>query len=502
MKFSKSILLYLVLALVVLSFSSCKDRNAQTDEDQFNPAESEDEIQEEPSVPVSVDKPSQVAPNPPITPPAPPKPQSKPFIPAPPLEEKPSLVAMYYDEAGVFDKDMFIESALIQSKDVHLKNKTVKGDVVIDKYASGNVYLDNVLVEGKIIVESPALSNLYLNDVQCKDIYLNDVGNFFSVEATGKSILDTVTAKDSATFMEYDLHSQCDGFKTINVENNTDPYGLNINISDCRIDKMKIDSICRLNGNKSGAHIDSLVVRRRTEVGGNVYVKDAVNYSPDTTFYNEPRYIEYRADAVNKNSGSSSNGSYNDRYNDRYEKELYEPNMTVYNSNGNLCVEFEDLDPKTSYVLVKLYIDGNYAGSEKARKRSRYTEAEFTDGEGRYDLRYTKKEIKAYAVSYVDEYANSPTVTWRSKSVPSPKVTFDTNSSPATATIADLDKTKYDYTYSFSSTDGKGTDLTGNTINISEENRGKKLYIRTQLNSSNLDATSTGYSVLTVDIPN
>lgn len=537
MKFSKSLLsksflMALASALIVSSFAGCTNRKEQQKDEQFNPAENQEQQKEEnkedkpqteekdkekteenkeetkeevPSEPASASKPTAVqkpvtqAPQPQN--PAPQyNPPKQPYIP-PAKPKEPELVAMFYDEPGTFDKDMFIKSALIQSKDVHLKNKTIKGDVVIDSHTSGSVYLDNVLVEGKIIVESSAIDNLYLNDVQCKDVYFNNVGKYFSVETSGKTILDNVSTKKSATFMEYDLHPKCDGLVNISVEENSDPYGTNIDITSCHLSSMTINTPCTLKGDKRGAYIDRLTTRRRTDVLENVFVRDAVNYSAETRYYNEPKYIEHRGNAADKfGSNSGNNGSGYDKY-DKYE-EIYEPVMTVYNSNGNLSVEFEEIDPKTRHIVVKLYIDGAYKGSETVRRRSNgYADAEFIDG-GRYDLRYTKKEIKAYAVpSNEDRYSYSSTVTWKSKNVPEPTVAFDTNVTPSTATLTGLDRTKYDYSYSFTSTDGTGTSLTADTIDVSSQ-RGQKLYIRCQLNQATLDATSTGFVVKTIDIPN
>ena len=488
----------------LLALSGCKARENEKDNSQFNPSTSDkqngtdekepeekpepesqpkEEEEEIPAKPVI----SQPQPTPkPVTPTPKPAPVIKnpalaPIVPTAPKAE--ILKDMYYDEPGYYDADMFIQSALVKSNGVHVQNKTVKGDFVIDNNVkNGNVYLDNILIEGNLIVNSPNLNNLYLNDVQCKNIIVKDAGRYFYMEASGKSILDNVTTYDNVTFKEKNLHSKCNGFVNVFCEQNVDYVYTDITLDNTDLNSLNVNTPTNVYANNNRAYIDTVTAKRKVDLKDGVIVRNLINYSADTIYYNEPTYIDNRGNASSRYDDKYYNDRYYDRHEDRYydrydrpssSRYLYEPTISVSSvtNSWDLEVDIEDIDSRADYVTVKLYIDGIYQRSKRVNRRSGgYGSVNF-EHMNDADLNGTSKEIRAYAVCHDNRYEDSDYAKWRSITLKAPTIsqTFNSVDNKLVVTLSNMDTSRYDYKYTYNGSEylinGNSFDISGLTIN-------------------------------------
>lgn len=460
MLFIISLVALLSISSSLLALSGCKSRENEKDS-QFNPStneqqdgadDKEPEQKPEPEPEPDPKEDEEEIPAKPVI--SQPQPAPKPVTPAPapapivstpaPLPNIPTvpkegeLKDMYYDEPGYYNTDMFIQSALVKSNGVHVQNKTVKGDFVIDKNVkNGSVYLDNILIEGNLIVESPNLDNLYLNDVQCKNIIIKDAGRYFCMEASGKSILDGVTTYDNVTFKEKNLHSKCNGFVNVFCVPNVDYVYTDITLDNTDLNSLNINTPTNVYANNNRAFIDTVTAKRKVDLKDGVIVRNLINYSADTMYYNEPTYIDNRGNASSRYDDKYYNDRYYDRYEDRYydkydrpssSRYLYEPTISVSSvtNSWDLEVEIEDIDRRADYVTVKLYIDGIYQRSKRVNRRSGgYGSVTFYEGDDYLDLKGTSKEIRAYAVCYDNRYEDSDYAKWRSRSYEAPSLSIN-----------------------------------------------------------------------------
>lgn len=493
-----SLVTIISISSALLALSGCKARENEKDNSQFNPStsdeqngndekepeqkpepepqpkEEEEEVPAKPVISQPQPAPKPVTPAPAPAPPVVTPPAPAPIIPTAPKAEK--LKDMYYDEPGYYDADMFIQSALVKSNGVHVQNKTVKGDFVIDSNVkNGNVYLDNILIEGNLIVNSPNLDNLYLNDVQCKNIIVKDAGRYFYMEASGKSILDNVTTYDNIAFKEKNLHSKCSGFVNVFCEQNVDYVYTDITLDNTDLNSLNINTPTNVYANNR-AYIDTVTAKRKVDLKDGVNVRNLINYSADTMYYNEPTYIDNRGNASGRYDDKYYNDRYydkhEDRYYDRYDRPsssryLYEPTISVSSvtNSWDLEVDIEDIDRRADYVTVKLYIDGIYQRSKRVNRRSGGYGSVTFEHVNDADLKGTSKEIRAYAVCSDNRYEDSDYARWRSITLKSPTVSQSVSSdgNNLIVTLSNMDTSRFDYKYTYN---GSNYSINGNSFDI------------------------------------
>ena len=126
-----------------------------------------------------------------------------------------------YNSKGTYDDSQTCTSLSIGSSGVTVKNKTVKGDLTIQKGVgkSGTVKLENVTVEGKLYVYGGG--EIELKDVTASNMTVQRSSDVFHITATGNSKINNTVLKAHATLEEKRLADDAEGFMRVTLMEST-----------------------------------------------------------------------------------------------------------------------------------------------------------------------------------------------------------------------------------------------------------------------------------------
>ncbi|MFV0497164.1 MAG: fibronectin type III domain-containing protein [Candidatus Fimivivens sp.] len=195
------------------------------------------------------------------------------------------------DAAVLHDENATYYNVLINADGVTLKNKLIKGDLVIsESVGNGIVTLENIVVKGRILVNGA--QTVKLHDVTSVRIVAQRGRGTTDYIIGGASTIHQITAKNQLTIDESGLSDNYAGVKDVVTERGT-PMWQQVTLSNGALDGVTTNDASNLILSGRSA-VGSVIANAPTHIGGSGLVNNLTVGSDDVSFEREPRNVAVR----------------------------------------------------------------------------------------------------------------------------------------------------------------------------------------------------------------
>ncbi|WMJ82706.1 fibronectin type III domain-containing protein [Oscillospiraceae bacterium LTW-04] len=191
------------------------------------------------------------------------------------------------------DENATYYNVFINADGVTLKNKLVKGDLVIsESVANGTVTLENIVVKGRVLVNGA--QTVTLHDVTAVRIVAQRGSGTTDYIVGGASTIHQMTAKNQLTIDEGSLSGNYAGIKKVTTERGS-PMWQQVTLSDGALDEVTTNDATNLilSGRSS---VGTVIANAPTHIGGSGLVNNLTVCSDDVSYEREPRNVTVKDD--------------------------------------------------------------------------------------------------------------------------------------------------------------------------------------------------------------